>query len=74
MISGAWPVRREETCDMNERQPEPAIPDEASSGQPDPPDATGEAAMIRKVIRQQERHREGGIEPELAPDDADTDP
>jgi hypothetical protein len=25
--------------------------------------------MMRKVIREQERHREGGIEPELAGDD-----
>jgi hypothetical protein len=30
-----------------------------------------EAAMMRKVMRMQERHREGGVDPEL--DDTDTD-
>jgi hypothetical protein len=28
--------------------------------------------MMRNVLREQERHREGGVEPGL--DDADTDP
>ena len=31
----------------------------------------GEAAMMRKVMRMQERHREGGVDPDL--DDADAD-
>jgi hypothetical protein len=31
-----------------------------------------EAALMREIIRAQERHREGGVEPEL--DDADGDP
>ena len=30
-----------------------------------------EAAMMREVMRRQERHREGGVDPDL--DDADTD-
>ena len=30
-----------------------------------------EAAMMRKVMRMQERHREGGVDPDL--DDADAD-
>jgi hypothetical protein len=30
-----------------------------------------EAAMTRKVMRMQERHREGGVDPDL--DDADAD-
>jgi hypothetical protein len=30
-----------------------------------------EAAMLRKVMRMQERHREGGVDPDL--DDADAD-
>jgi hypothetical protein len=32
-------------------------------------DAAREAALIRKVLRAQEQHREGGIDPELAVDD-----
>ena len=31
----------------------------------------GEAAMMRKVMRMQEAHREGGVDPDL--DDADAD-
>ena len=44
------------------------------NGQPDQLDAEREAALLQEVIRAQERHREGGVEPELASDDADTDP
>ena len=31
------------------------------------------AAMMRSVLREQERHREGGIEPELEAADAESD-
>ncbi len=31
-----------------------------------------EAAMMRKIMRMQERHREGGVDPELDDTDADT--
>jgi len=34
-------------------------------------EAAREAAMMRKVMRMQERHREGGVDPDL--DDADAD-
>jgi hypothetical protein len=40
-----------------------------SGGEPDVPD---EAAMMRAVMRAQEEHREGGIDPEL--DDAGPGP
>jgi hypothetical protein len=33
-----------------------------------------EAAIMRKVMRMQERHREGGIDPDLDDADADTEP
>jgi hypothetical protein len=59
---------------MSEREPSPASPDAEPSGERDLLEAAREAAMMRKVIRQQERHREGGIEPELAEDDAVDDP
>jgi len=58
---------------MSEQEPSPADPDADLNGEPDPQDAEREAAMIRKVIREQERHREGGIEPELADDDDPAD-
>ncbi len=32
-----------------------------------------EAALIRNVLRMQERHREGGIDPEVDVDDDDDD-
>jgi hypothetical protein len=44
-----------------------------SSGEdPDVQDEAGEAALMREILRTQEQHREGGIEPEL--DTADQDP
>jgi hypothetical protein len=42
------------------------------SGKSDRLDDAREAALMREIIRAQERHREGGVEPEL--DDADGDP
>jgi hypothetical protein len=63
----------EETAVMSEPEPSTASPDAELSGEPDLPEAAREAAMVRKVIREQERHREGGIEPELAGDDAAAD-
>jgi hypothetical protein len=32
-----------------------------------------EAAMMREVMRRQERHREGGVDPDLDDADADAD-
>ena len=59
---------------MSDREPSPASPDEELNPEADPNEAARQAAMLRKVIREQERHREGGIEPELADDDAAVDP
>ena len=42
------------------------------TGESDRLDDAREAALMREIIRKQERHREGGVEPEL--DDADGDP
>lgn len=42
------------------------------NGEPDVLDEDREAAMMRAVMRAQEKHREGGVDPEL--DDADADP
>jgi hypothetical protein len=50
---------------MNEREPAPG-------DAPDALDEVQEAALMREMLRAQERHREGGIEPGL--DDGDPDP
>jgi hypothetical protein len=58
---------------MSEREPAPG----SSGGEPshgsDGLDDAREAALMREVMRRQERHREGGVEPGLA-DEADEDP
>ena len=50
---------------MNEREPAPG----SSSGEPstdsDVVDEAREAELMREVMRKQERHREGGIDPWL---------
>jgi hypothetical protein len=43
-------------------------------GEPDELDEAREAAMVRGVMRAQEKHREGGIDPELELDEPDADP
>jgi hypothetical protein len=43
---------------------------EADSG-PESADEAREAALMRKVMRMQERHREAGVDPDL--DDPDTE-
>jgi hypothetical protein len=43
-----------------------------ADSRPDEAAEDREAAMMRKVMRIQERHREGGVDPDL--DDADADP
>lgn len=37
-------------------------------------DDAREAALIRQVLRMQERHREGGVDPELDVGDEETEP
>jgi len=61
----------EEDLAMSDRMPEPGNAD----GQPDSePDLSGTAefAKMRAVMRASEKHREGGVDPEL--EDADADP
>ena len=56
--------------------PQPSTDDsvEAANGQSGTLDTAREAALIQEVIRAQERHREGGVEPELRRAEADPDP
>ena len=51
-----------------------SVPDGSGGAADSSPEAVAEereAAMMRKVMRMQERHREGGVDPDL--DDADGD-
>lgn len=41
---------------------------------PDVVDEASEAALMREVLRTQEQHREGGVEPELDEVDNDSGP
>jgi hypothetical protein len=43
----------------------------AADSSPDVTDEEREAAMMREVMRMQERHREGGVDPDLDDTDAD---
>jgi hypothetical protein len=65
----AWLV--EEDLVMSERVPAPGDPDDQRGSEPDVAD-TDEFAKMRAVMRAQERHREGGVDPEL--EDVDPGP
>lgn len=54
---------------MNDRAATPGGSGDERNGTPDTPDDDREAAMMRDVLRVQEQHREGGVEPGLDPAD-----
>jgi hypothetical protein len=62
----------EEDLAMGEQEHAPG----SSGGKPDPnagiQDEAREDALMREVLRKQEQHREGGVEPEL--DEPNEDP
>lgn len=57
---------------MSDHRPAPEDADDQRGSEPDVADDDEIAAKMRAVMRAQERHREGGVDPEL--DDADADP
>ena len=59
---------------MGDPQPTTSDSGKAVNGQSGTLDAAREAALIQEVIRAQERHREGGVEPELRGADAEPEP
>ena len=61
---------REEGLTMSERAPAPGSSGDEPNGEPGALDDAHEAALMREVLRAQEQHREGGVEPGL--DDPDT--
>lgn len=54
---------------MSDREPTPGSSGDESDSESDRQEDAAEAALIRKVMREQERHREGGVDPELAEDE-----
>jgi hypothetical protein len=62
----------EEDLAMSDRTPVPGDADDQRSSEPDLPD-DDEFAKMRAVMRAQEKHREGGVDPELEIADADPD-
>jgi hypothetical protein len=59
---------------MSEQASTPEDPKDEASGESDVLDEARAADLMREVIRVQERHREGGIEPELENLDGDHEP
>ncbi len=60
---------RRKAVAMSDQTPVPGGSGDELKGKPEVTDEASEAAMMRAVMRAQEEHREGGIDPEL--DDAD---
>jgi hypothetical protein len=58
---------------MSDQASAPGGADGAAESGPEVTAEDREAAMMRKVMRVQERHREGGVDPDLADTDADDD-
>jgi len=56
---------------MSDQASAPGGSGDAAESGPEAAAEDREAALMRKVMRMQEKHREGGIDPDL--DDADTD-
>jgi hypothetical protein len=58
---------------MSDRIPAPGDADDQRGGEPDM-SGTEEFAKMRAVMRASEKHREGGVDPELDVTEADPDP
>ena len=56
---------------MSDHMPEPGNAGDQRGSEPDVSD-TAEFAKMRAVMRASEKHREGGVDPDL--EDADSDP
>ena len=59
---------------MSERIPAPGDADNQPASEPDVADDDEIAAKMAAVMRAQERHREGGVDPELEVAEADPGP
>jgi hypothetical protein len=74
----AWCCARNPSFEEDRTMSEPASAPDSSEdearGESDVLDDARAADLMREVIRMQERHREGGIEPELDNADEDHEP
>ena len=59
---------------MGEPEQVPGNSGEKPDHDPDVKDEAREAALMREVLRTQEQHREGGVEPELGETNEDPRP
>ena len=59
---------------MTDRTPAPGDADDRPGSEPGRADDDEIAAKMEAVMRAQEKHREGGVDPELEDTDADPDP
>ena len=60
---------------MSEREQAPGSGSGEQPGHdPEVLDEASETAMMREIVRRQERHREGGVEPELEEGDEEARP
>ena len=57
---------------MSERAPTPGSPGAEPNDERGEMDDAREAALMREVLREQEQHREGGVEPGLEEPDTPT--
>ena len=64
----------EEDLTMSDHTPAPGDPGGKPEGESDVLDESSEAAMMRAVMRTQEKHREGGVDPDLGDADVDSAP
>jgi DNA-binding transcriptional LysR family regulator len=65
---------RRKAVAMSDQTPVPGGSGDEPNGEPEAMDEASEAAMMRAVMRTQEEHREGGIDPELDDTDAGSGP
>jgi hypothetical protein len=56
---------------MTDRMPAPGNAGDQTGSEPDAADTDEIAAKMEAVMRAQEKHREGGVDPELEDPDAD---
>jgi len=59
---------------MSDHAPAPGNPGGTPDSEPEVLDEAQEAAMMRAVMRTQEKHREGGVDRELVDVDGDSEP
>lgn len=59
---------------MSEQEPAPGNSGDKPGNEHDVLDEVREAALMREVLRAQEQHREGGVEPGLDGMDQDPEP